>query len=95
MKTIAKFQIGKFGVTQGVADSLKLALMNHKQVRISVLKASGRTRDNMEQMAQDLVDKLKILGENCVYKTIGFTIILIKLASPGSSKPIKLKSSKK
>lgn len=95
MKTIAKFQIGKFGVTQGVAESLKLALINHKQIRISVLKASGRTSDNLEQMAQDLVDKLKLLGENCVFKTIGFTIILIKLASPAPKTPKKSKSAKK
>jgi len=91
MKTIAKFQIGKFGVTQGVAESLKLALKNHKQIRISVLKASGRTRENIEQMAQEITSKLKALGENCVYKTIGFTIILIKLSSAKPAKPVKKK----
>jgi len=95
MKTIAKFQIGKFGVTQGVAESLKLALINHKQIRISVLKSSGRTRENIVQMAQDLASKLKALGENCVYKTIGFTIILIKLGSAKPAKPVLKKAKSK
>jgi RNA-binding protein YhbY len=78
---IAKFQIGKFGVTPGVIDSLELVLKNHKQVRISVLKASGRDRDNMEKMAQQIVSGLKEKGEICDYKIIGFTIILVKRSS--------------
>jgi RNA-binding protein YhbY len=89
MKTIAKFQIGKFGVTPGVIESLELALKNHKQIRISVLKASGRTRENIEQMAQDITSKLK---EKCACKIIGFTIVLIKL---GSAKPILKKTKSK
>jgi RNA-binding protein YhbY len=77
MKKITKFQIGKFGITPGVIDSLELALKNHKQVRISALKSSGRNRDSIKLMAQELVSKLK---ENCDYQTIGFTIILLKKA---------------
>lgn len=76
---ITKFQIGKNGITQGVLDSLELALINHKQIRISVLKASGRDRDSIHSMGQELVSKLK---SNCDYKIIGFTIILIKKGSP-------------
>ena len=77
MKRITAFQIGKFGITDGVIESLSLALKNHKQVRISVLKASGRDRGNIEKMAQDIVSKLK---EKCDYKIIGFTIIITKQA---------------
>ena len=75
MKTITKFQIGKFGITPGVIESLELALKNHRQVRISALKSSGRNRDSMNKMGEDIVSKLK---EKCDYKIIGFTIILIK-----------------
>ena len=70
-----KFQIGKFGVTEGIIECLELALKNHKQIRISVLKASGRTSDHLEQMAKDVTSRLK---EKCEYRIIGFTIILNK-----------------
>ena len=72
-----RFQIGKFGVTSGVIDSLELALKNHKQVRISTLKASGRDRTTIQTMAQDIVSKLK---EKCDSRVIGFTIIITKRA---------------
>lgn len=77
MKTITTFQIGKFGITPGVIESLELALKNHRQVRISALKSSGRNRDNINKMGEDIVSKLK---EKCDYRIIGFTIILIKRA---------------
>ena len=76
MKKITRFQIGKFGVTEGVIESLELALKNHKQVRISTLKSSGRNRENIEKMAEEITSKLT---EKCKYKIIGFTIILVKL----------------
>lgn len=76
---ISKFQIGKFGITPGVLSALSMALKNHKQIRISVLKSSGRDRESIKTMAQEIVDKLE---ENCDYKIIGFTIILIKKGSP-------------
>ena len=75
MKKITRFQIGKFGVTEGVIESLELALKNHKQVRISTLKASGRNRENIEKMAEEITSKLT---EKCNYKIIGFTIVLVK-----------------
>jgi len=79
MKRITQFQIGKLGITIGVIESLSLALINHKQVRISTLPASGRNRENIEQMAQEIVGKLK---EKCDYRIIGFTIVITKKASP-------------
>jgi len=79
MITLTKFQIGKNGITQGVIDSLELALKNHKQIRISALKSSGRDRNSIQLMAQELVARLEA---NCDYRIIGFTIILIKKGSP-------------
>lgn len=76
-----RFQIGKFGITPGVIESLELAFKNHKSVRISVLKASGRDRDSIQKMAQEIIEKLK---EKCDFRIIGFTIILIK--RPGKKK---------
>jgi len=77
MKRITTFQIGKFGVTPGVIESLELSLKHHKQIRISALKSSGRTSDTMSKMGEEIVSKLK---EKCVFRTIGFTIIIIKIA---------------
>ena len=86
---ISKFQIGKFGITEGVIESLELALKHHKQIKISVLKASGRNRENIEEMAQELVTRLKEKGEICEYRIIGFTIILIKTGISKVYKPLK------
>jgi RNA-binding protein YhbY len=72
---VMRFQIGKAGVTPGIIESLELAFKNHKVVRISALKASGRDRNSIASMAESLVSGLKT---PCDYRIIGFTIILIK-----------------
>jgi RNA-binding protein YhbY len=74
---VAKFQIGKSGVTQGVIDSLLNVFKNHKVVRISTLKSSGRNRESIIEMAEELCKRLKAsTGKRFLYKIIGFTIIL-------------------
>ena len=76
---IAKFQIGKLGVTEGTVDSLLLAFKNHKQVRVSALKSSGRDRNSIKDLALELSNKLNQKSKlKFDYKIIGFTIILIK-----------------
>ena len=84
MKRITTFQIGKFGLTEGVIQSLTLSLKNHKQVRVSALKASGRNRENIEQMAKDIISKLT---DKCDYRTIGFTIIVTKIPERLTKRP--------
>ena len=71
-----KFQIGKNGVNLGVITSLELAFTTHRQVRISVLKSSGRDKNTISDMAEELKKKLK---GNYSARVIGFTIILTKL----------------
>ena len=71
--SVAKFQIGKAGITQGVLDALTLVFKTHKNVRISVLKSSGRDKSKIVEMADELRDKLP---GRYVYRIIGFTIIL-------------------
>ena len=83
--SLAKFQIGKNGVTQGTLDSLSNALKSHKQVRISMLKSSGRDRESIRKTAAELESKLPY---NISTRIIGFTIILIKI-SLKSKKPGK------
>ncbi|MCX8159051.1 MAG: YhbY family RNA-binding protein [Candidatus Pacearchaeota archaeon] len=78
MNNSLKFQIGKSGISQGVINSLELALKNHKTIRISALKSSGRDRNSIEQMANEIKSKLTT---HCDTKIIGFTIILFKKSS--------------
>lgn len=77
---ISKFQIGKNGITPGVIESLTLLFKNHKQVRISMLKTSGRDRNTMESMAKDISTQLesKDKKNSFNFKVIGFTIVMIK-----------------
>ncbi|MFH1802686.1 MAG: YhbY family RNA-binding protein [archaeon] len=71
---LAKFQIGKNGLTDGTLESLQLALKHHKQVRISILKSACRNREELEKMAKELREKLPVKN----HRVIGYTIILIK-----------------
>lgn len=70
-----QFQIGKFGLTEGVIESLKLAFKNHRSIRISALKASGRNKETIKQIADSIKAKI---GFPCEYKIIGFTIAFKK-----------------
>ena len=75
-----QFQIGKSGLSEGVIQSLKKLFENHKRIRISMLPSSGRNRDNIKKMADELVSKL---DGNYKYTIVGFTIIVKKhLAHP-------------
>jgi RNA-binding protein YhbY len=79
MHSQVKFQIGKNGITEGVLDTLATLFNSHKQVRISMLRSSGRDRDSIDTMAQKLVEKLSLISPNLfTYKKIGFTILLTR-----------------
>lgn len=73
-----KFQIGKNGITHGVVESLNLALKTHDRVRISTLQASGRNKDLVKKMAEEIE---KSVNYKVKSRIIGFTIIL-KRQSP-------------
>ncbi len=73
-----KFQIGKNGITLGVIESLNLALKTHTQLRISLLKSSGRDKNLIKQIADEITEKVSY---HCNYKIIGFTILLRKQSS--------------
>lgn len=86
--TLAKFQIGKNGITDGVIDSLSLALKNHKQVRVSVLKSFCRDRQHLDEIVEEIKKKV---SHPVSAKVIGYTIILIKQKN---SSIVKTKGSK-
>ena len=80
--SIAKFQIGKNGLTQGVIESLSLALRNHKRVVVSALKSSGRDKTTIRRIASEIQEKLPV---KCNYRIVGFKITLMK-TSPKAKK---------
>lgn len=81
MMTIAKFQIGKNGITDGVIEALVSLFKNHKQVRISMLKSSGRSRETIDKMGSEIADRLSksSIKSPFEYKVIGFTIVMMKI----------------
>lgn len=73
----ARFQIGKNGASEGTINSLALVFKNHKQVRITALKASGRDKDSIREIANALSKKLSKLLPYCFdFRIIGFTIVM-------------------
>ena len=69
------YQIGKFGITAGVIESLRNAFKKHSTIRISVLKSAAPNSDKIKMMAEELASKIK--GEyGYKYITIGFTIVM-------------------
>jgi len=81
MSSAVSFQIGKSGVTPGVLSSLAAMLKSHYQVRISLLRSSGRTRGNILSIAEDICSRLpKEKGKDYAFRIIGFTIILSKIS---------------
>lgn len=75
-KFLVNFQIGKNGVTEGIIESLSLAMKKHKQVRVSVLKSGGRDRTKIKEMALELERKSPYKFN---YRIIGFTIVISKI----------------
>ena len=71
----AEFQIGKKGLTPEAINSFATALKTHRQLRISMLKSSGRNREIVKQTALEIKQRMP---HHCAYKIIGFTIILTK-----------------
>lgn len=82
--SVAQFQIGKQGLTLGVLEALSLVFKTHKNVRISVLKSSGRNKESIVQIADELKEKLP---GRYVYRIIGFTIILQKRSGDKDKMP--------
>lgn len=72
---VAKSQIGKAGITEGYLESLRNTFKTHKRIRISALKASGRDKESITKMAEEIKARISI---PCGYKIIGFTIILFR-----------------
>ena len=77
------FQVGKQGITPGVMESLRSAFKNNKYVRISALKSSGRDREKIKEMAEEIASKLPFPTK---HKIIGFTIAMKRIGPQQKTK---------
>ncbi|MEK6830399.1 MAG: hypothetical protein AABX77_00010 [Nanoarchaeota archaeon] len=70
-------QLGKKGLTQEFLDDLKKRFDNKKigNIKISVLKSSRESREDIKKYALDVVG---FLGPKYTYKILGFSIFLKK-----------------
>lgn len=79
----SKLQIGKNGITPGTLEAIDNALKTHKRLRISVFKSSGRDRESIKKMGEELQARIKTKVD---YRIIGFTIIIFR---KGNSQMLK------
>lgn len=88
-QSLARFQIGKQGLTDGVLNSLKMALQNHRQVRISILKSCCRDKTELKKIAEKIESKMPY---ELKVRIIGYTLVLVKLSN---KEIVKIKFRKK
>lgn len=76
-------QIGKAGVTDNFIQTLENAFKTHYTIRLSALQSSGRDKDSIVKIADDIVSRLK---GNYAYRILGFTIIMKKQSNSSARK---------
>jgi RNA-binding protein YhbY len=74
-KGMIALQVGKQGLTEKFVDILKKSFKNRELVKVSVLRAYSRDREEIALLAKNACSKL---GENFTCKVIGFTIFIRK-----------------
>mgnify|MGYP001256202773 CR=1 FL=1 len=71
----AIFQIGKYGLQEGVIKSLKNCFKDRENIKIHVLKSAGHEKQHVKEMAEKIVSGL---GNKFSYRVVGFTIFVKK-----------------
>ena len=77
--TQGKVQLGKNGLTENFIATLKNHFEKHKNVKIVVLKSTGREREKVKEYSKEILEKL---GEKYTAKVVGFTIFVKKWRKP-------------
>jgi len=72
---ILKMQIGKKGLTPEFMADLKKHFEKVENVRVSLLKASGRDRESTKEIRDQIIEEL---GPKYTAKIIGFTLAIKK-----------------
>jgi len=76
---LSEIQLGKNGVTDNFILTIKGSFQKHNQVRISVLKSAGHTKEQVKEYADKI---LTFFDERYTAKIIGFKIILKRWRTP-------------
>ena len=75
MVNMVKLQIGRQGLTPEFIENLKKIGEKVENIRINLLKSSGRDKEKTKELADKII---KELGNKYTAKIIGFTIVLKK-----------------
>lgn len=73
--TSVDMQLGKNGITDNFIQTLENNFKKHDNVRVSVLKSAGHTKEKVKKYSEEILEKL---GKRYTAKNIGFKIILKK-----------------
>jgi len=73
--THSHVQLGKNGITENFIETLKDHFKNHGNVKISVLKSAGHSKDAVRKYSENILEKF---GRNYTARVLGFTIFLKK-----------------
>ena len=55
-------QLGKNGITENFIETLKDHFKNHENVKISVLKSAGHSKEAVRKYNEEILEKLVKLG---------------------------------
>jgi len=70
-----RLQIGKNGLTEAFIEQVKSIFKEEKIIKISILPAATRDREEAKKIAEQLINAL---GRNYTYKLIGYTLTVRK-----------------
>ena len=75
MTGLAKIQIGKEGLTEGIIANLNNQFKKHTTVKVVVLKSAGQDKEKVKKYSEEILESL---GAKYTARVIGFTIALKK-----------------
>lgn len=73
--TTSQMHLGKNAVTESFIETMKEHFKNHENIRVTVLKSAGHSRETVGKYREEILEKM---GKNYTAKTIGFTIFVKK-----------------
>jgi len=73
--TLSQIQLGKNKITENFMETLRNNFKRYKNVKVSILKSAGHSREKVKEYKEEILDKL---GGNYTAKIIGFTIFIKK-----------------
>ena len=71
--TQGQVQLGKNGITENFIATLKSHFDKHQNVKISVLKGAGPSKEQVKKYSKEILERL---GKRYTAKVIGFTIFV-------------------